>query len=344
MSRIVCTFLIGLFFTTMAFGQDSLAVVVAEKGDGIFSLLRKQGMDPIDHYQDFLVLNKDNLREGQHLYEGIAYLLPTTEDSIKSSEIETDLTKVVLSEEKGIRYPIFGEEEALVVNKSDRLSGAVYYLISGHGGPDPGAVETYKDVIIAEDEYAYDVTLRLAKELLAHGAKVHIIIRDENDGIRNSKKLEIDHDEVVYPAQKIPLKQLARLKQRVDVVNDLYLENKGSYQRLLVTHVDSRSRGQNIDVFFYHHKKSRNGKRLAENIHNTFLAKYKEYQPNRNYTGTFSDRSSLYLIKNTLPAMAYIEIGNLKSKKDQSRILDPDNRQALAKWIAQGVLADYESR
>ena len=42
--------------------------------------------------------------------------------------------------------------------------------------------------------------------------------------------------------------------------------------------------------------------------------------------------------------MAYIEIGNLRNKKDQRRILDPDNRQALAKWITEGVLADYKSR
>ena len=42
--------------------------------------------------------------------------------------------------------------------------------------------------------------------------------------------------------------------------------------------------------------------------------------------------------------MAYIEIGNLKNKKDQRRILDPDNRQALAKWITEGVLVDYKSR
>ena len=344
MSRILCTFLMGLSFTTTTFGQDSLAMVVAEKGDGIFSLLRKQGMDPINHYQDFLVLNKENLREGQHLYEGAAYLIPKVEDAVLSSEIETDLNEIGLSEEEGKRYAIFGDEEALVVNKSDQLSGAIYYLISGHGGPDPGAVETYRDVTIAEDEYAYDVTLRLAKELLAHGAMVYIIVRDENDGIRNKSALEIDRDEVVYPEQKIPLKQLDRLKQRVEAVNELYLENKGSYQRLLVTHVDSRSKGQNIDVFFYHHKKSKNGKRLAENIHNTFLAKYKEYQPNREYTGTFSDRSNLYLVKNTLPAMAYIEIGNLRSKRDQRRILDPDNRQALAKWISEGVLADFVSR
>lgn len=333
-------FCLLLFFTTIAltatYGQDSLAIVVAEKGDGIFSLLRKQGIDPSQHYQDFLALNKENIREGKHLYEGMEYYLPVPTDSVESTISDT--------EEEGTRYPIFGEEASLVQPKSSRLDGAIYYLISGHGGPDPGAVETYKDVTIAEDEYAYDVTLRLAKELLSHGAKVYIIVRDSDDGIRDEKALEIDRDEVVFPEQKIPLNQVARLKQRVTAVNKLYLENKGSYQRLLVTHVDSRGKGQNIDVFFYHHEKSKNGKRLAENIHNTFIKKYKEYQPNRKYTGTFSDRSNLYLVKNTLPAMTYIEIGNIKNKKDQRRILDPDNRQALAKWITEGVVSDFESQ
>jgi N-acetylmuramoyl-L-alanine amidase len=333
-------FYLFLLFTTIAltatYGQDSLAIVVAEKGDGIFSLLRKQGIDPSQHYQDFLALNKENIREGKHLYEGVRYYLPVPTDSVVPVISDT--------EEEGTRYPIFGEEASLVHPKSTRLDGAIYYLISGHGGPDPGAVETYKNVTIAEDEYAYDVTLRLAKELLSHGAKVYIIVRDSDDGIRNEKALEIDRDEVVFPEQKIPLNQVARLKQRVTAVNKLYLENKGSYQRLLVTHVDSRGKGQNIDVFFYHHEKSKNGKRLAENIHNTFTKKYKEYQPNRKYTGTFSDRSNLYLVKNTLPAMTYIEIGNIKNKKDQRRILDPDNRQALAKWITEGVVSDFESQ
>jgi len=335
--RFYLFFFVAAITCTASYGQDSLTVVVAEKGDGIFSLLRKQGIDPSQHFQDFLALNKENIRDGKHLYEGMEYYLPAPIDSIVPAISETE-------EEEGTRYAIFGEEASLVRPKSSRLDGAIYYLISGHGGPDPGAVETYKDVIIAEDEYAYDVTLRLAKELLSHGAKVYIIVRDSDDGIRNEKALEIDRDEVVFPEQKIPLNQVARLKQRVTAVNKLYLENKGSYQRLLVTHVDSRGKGQNIDVFFYHHEKSKNGKRLAENIHNTFTKKYKEYQPNRQYTGTFSDRSNLYLVKNTLPAMTYIEIGNIKNKKDQRRILDPDNRQALAKWIAEGVVSDFESQ
>lgn len=85
----------------------------------------------------------------------------------------------------------------------------------------------------------------------------------------------------------------------------------------MVTHVDSRSKGAAIDVFFYHHVKSENGKRLAESIHQTFMGKYKKFQQNRIYNGTFGERSNLYVVKNTLPAMAYIEIGNIKSKKDQ---------------------------
>ena len=33
-----------------------------------------------------------------------------------------------------------------------------------------------KNKVIAEDEYAYDVTLRLARMLISHSAKVYLII------------------------------------------------------------------------------------------------------------------------------------------------------------------------
>ncbi len=325
--------------------QTSVKTVIAERGDGIYSILRKQGMNPVKHYGHFVDLNQDNLRDSIHLYEGREYIIPPVpvdtvpieESAIKKASEIKEVSNIFIDD-------IFGKDYASTEIKSNKLQGAIYYLISGHGGPDPGAIEKYEGKIIAEDEYAYDITLRLAKELISHGAKTYIIIRDSNDGIRDQRVLEIDRDEVAYPNEDIPLNQLMRLKQRVDVVNKLYLENTGKYQRLLVTHVDSRSRGQNIDVFFYHHEKSKNGKRLAESIHETFLNKYRQYQPNRIYEGTFADRSGLYLVKNTLPAMAYIEVGNIKNKKDQKRILDPDNRQALAKWIAEGVLLDYETR
>ena len=333
-----------LIMPLFSFSQDSLQLVVAEKGDGILSLLRKQGIDPYGHFDDFIALNADNIRDGVHLYEGRNYRIP----EVKFDTVTlVDSVQGKIREIKGVeeeKVSIFGKEHSTVLIKSDRLKGTVYYLISGHGGPDPGAVAKQGSKSISEDEYAYDVTLRLAKELMSHKAKVYIIIRDENDGIRDDRILEMDTDEVAYPDKTIPLNQAARLRQRVEIVNELYRKNSGKYQRLIVTHVDSRSKGQNIDVFFYHHEKSKNGKKLAECIHRTFAEKYKKYQPNRTYSGTFEDRTSLYLVKKTHPAMTFIEIGNIRNTKDQRRILEPDNRQALAKWISEGVLLDYESR
>ena len=325
------------------FGQDSLITVTAERGDGILSLLRKQGMNPYDRYDDFIAMNMDNLRDSVHLYEGRTYKIPSiaTDSVTVVDSIQKQATAIKKIEGKS--FAIFGEGNEIVLPKTEKLKGAVYYLVSGHGGPDPGAMANYAGKSIAEDEYAYDITLRLAKELLAHGATVYIIIRDENDGIRDERILEIDHDEVAYGDKVIPLNQVARLKQRVNIVNDLHRKHRGQFQRLIVTHVDSRSKGQNIDVFFYHHEKSKNGKKLAESIHKTFQKKYKKYQPNRKYSGTFQDRTSLYLVKKTHPAMTFIEVGNIRSKKDQRRILDPDNRQALAKWISEGVLLDAKS-
>jgi N-acetylmuramoyl-L-alanine amidase len=63
-------------------------------------------------------------------------------------------------------FPIFGKDHAYVPLESSKLKGKVYYLISGHGGPDPGAMTTRSGKKICEDEYAYDVTLRLCKNSL----------------------------------------------------------------------------------------------------------------------------------------------------------------------------------
>lgn len=291
-SMVLVMFAMILSFTS--FGQDSLKMATAEKGDGILSLLRKQGVNPYEAYDHFIAMNMDNLRDSVHLYEGRKYRIPTmpVDSVVVLDSIATQSKEIV--KVKGVKFSIFGKEHETVLPKSDALEGNIYYLVSGHGGPDPGAMANYRGTSIAEDEYAYDITLRLAKELLSHGAIVYIIIRDPNDGIRDDKILKIDHDEVAYGDKVIPLNQVARLKQRVEIVNKLYRKNLGKYQRLIVTHVDSRSKGQNIDVFFYHHEKSTNGKKLAESIHKTFQKKYKKYQPNRTYSGTFEDRSSLY--------------------------------------------------
>ncbi|WP_299890118.1 N-acetylmuramoyl-L-alanine amidase [uncultured Lacinutrix sp.] len=337
-----------LFISFLSNAQIQNEYVIAVHGDGIYSLLRKHGLNPAKYYKAFVALNKKKISKNDGLFVGETYMLPFNKDvfvkidTVPNNKIVLKNSKDSTSLIKTEKHILFGEENALVTIENEELKGAVYYLISGHGGPDPGAITTYKNKLISEDEYAYDVTLRLAKRLISYGAKVYVIIKDMNDGIRDESILEVDYDEVNHPNKKISKSQILRLKQRTQAVNSLFLKHTNKYQRLIVTHVDSRSESKNIDVFFYHHKNSKKGKRLAENIHNSFKQKYAKHQPNRTYTGTVGSRG-LYLIRNTLPAMVYIELGNIKNAKDQKRILNYHNREALANWISIGLLNDFKT-
>jgi N-acetylmuramoyl-L-alanine amidase len=125
-------------------------------------------------------------------------------------------------------------------------------------------------------------------------------------------------------------------------VNELYVKNKGKTQRLVEIHVDSRSKGQNIDVFFYHDKRSATGKKLATNLHQTFKEKYNYHQPSRGYKGTVSDRN-LYMLKYSYPPAVFIELGNINHRRDQQRFMITDNRQALANWLAEGLIKDSKN-
>lgn len=238
-------------------------------------------------------------------------------------------------------YDIFGDKYQEVEVTDELLKDKVYYLISGHGGPDPGAIGKYYNKEISEDEYAYDVTLRLARNLISHGAIVYVIIRDPNDGIRDSEVLEIDDDEVCYPNEKIPLNQLTRLKQRTEVVNKLYFENKkkGYEQRTIVIHVDSRHFVRKIDLFFYHFPGSKSSEKLANTMLNTVKDKYAEHQKNRAYSGVIKDRN-LYVIREILTPLVYIELGNITNDFDQKRLVLENNRQALANWFCDGLLKE----
>ncbi len=224
------------------------------------------------------------------------------------------------------------------------LSGTVFYLASGHGGPDPGAIGKFGRFLLPEDEYAYDVTIRLAQLLKQQGATVYMMVQDPNDGIRNDAVLKLDNDEVAYPNLRIPLNQTARLNQTTTAVNRLFARHTKAYQRFITIHVDSRSQGQNIDVFFYHHDRSVVGRRLAEHIHRRFKTNYKRYQPGRPYSGNVSTRSTLYVVRNSHPPTVFIELGNIQNRQDQRRFVLAANRQALASWMTQGILDDYQSR
>ncbi|PIF06708.1 MAG: N-acetylmuramoyl-L-alanine amidase [Draconibacterium sp.] len=278
-------------------------------------------------------LNKDKLGKNNTLILGRKYILPGKAAS---------KTAPAKAKHNVMHFDIFGDKYADVEVISNELKGAIYYIVSGHGGPDPGAVGSYNGHTICEDEYAYDVSIRLARKLIEKGAKVFMITADKNDGIRDDAYLKPDKDEVCYPNNSIPLNQTKRLKQRTNAVNKLYKSNRSAFQRMIAIHVDSRSKRENIDVFFYHDKRSKTGKKAANILQRTFLKKYEKHQPGRGYNGTVSTRG-LYVVKNTYPVAVYIELGNVNHRRDIQRIIIPDNRQAVANWIAEGLVTDFKT-
>jgi N-acetylmuramoyl-L-alanine amidase len=292
-----------------------------------------------------LILNR-NLRKSDYESSKILWVpyhelnCPgNTEKPIAIKE-STESTEKPSSTSVSETISIFGSEYGNVIRKSDKLKGKVYYISAGHGGPDPGAMAKTGGRSICEDEYAYDVSLRLARNLMENGAKVHIVIQDGNDGIRNDDILVCDHDEKTMGTQTIPINQLARLKQRTDAINELYGQyaKAGIKEQILVCiHVDSRSENHRQDVFFYHFEHSKSGKKLAENVQDVFAQKYAKYRAGNEYQGSVSTRN-LYMLRVPYPTTLYVELANIKNEADRKRILPSTNRQALANWLYEGLI------
>ena len=331
--RFKLSIIFALFFTILCANRlQAQEKAFPKKGEGITLFLKRHNRTGIAYQKQFIELNKNKLGKRNALRMGVKYTLPPLQGK-----------EAVASAVKRANYePLFGKELASYKVTSSELKGACFYLVSGHGGPDPGAIGRIGKIELHEDEYAYDIVLRLARNLMTKGAKVHIIIQDAKDGIRDDRYLSNSKRETCM-GDAIPLNQVARLQQRCTKINELYRKDRKIYKycRAIFLHVDSRSKGAQTDVFFYHAPKSVLGKRLAVAMKGTFESKYDKHQPNRGFEGTVSSRN-LYVLLKAAPASVFVELGNIQNAFDQRRFVISSNRQALAKWMMEGFIADYK--
>ncbi|PHN06748.1 N-acetylmuramoyl-L-alanine amidase [Flavilitoribacter nigricans] len=241
---------------------------------------------------------------------------------------------------KGKRhFDIFGSKYAYTPLESNKLAGKVFYVVSGHGGPDPGAMAKRGKSYLCEDEYAYDVALRLCRNLISHGATAYMINRDPDDGIRSDRYLNCDEDEVLWGNIKMSYGHKTRLFQRSDAINALYEKHKAQgvvEQTAIMIHVDSRSQSERTDVYFYHYPGNASGKKVADALHSTMKAKYAKYRKGGYFHGTVSGRD-LHMLRETQPLSVYVELANIHNPGDQQRILIERNRQLLADWLFEGL-------
>lgn len=336
---------ICIFFVPPVRAQEEPAT--PKRGEGIVAFLERHHRPGKAYYNAFLELNKRKLHGKKELQLGVRYLLPPLRENVSATSAKKrkkdEATVKADSFKPGTKRqePLFGKALAQVEVTSNCLAGCCFYVVSGHGGPDPGAIGRVGKVELHEDEYAYDVALRLARNLMQEGAEVRIIIQDAKDGIRDDRYLSNSKRETCMGAA-IPLNQVARLQQRCAKINELYQKDKKRYAycRSIFIHVDSRSKRAQTDVFFYHAKNSSAGKRLATVMKQTFESKYGKHQPNRGFSGTVSERN-LYVLAHTQPSSVFVELGNIQNSFDQRRFVLSSNRQALAKWMMEGFIADY---
>lgn len=334
-------FIVFIFFSISIYSQSNKDT--PRNGEGVQSFLQRNKRTQEKDYAEFLELNKGKFGRGNTLLKGVKYTLPPLSQQQKEDKTENNTVSNTENVQTGKKkkYKLFGKKYEDYTIKSDRLKGACFFLSSGHGGPDSGAIGKVDGRVLHEDEYAYDITLRLARALMEEGATVHMIIQDAKDGIRDDKYLENSNRETCMGAV-IPLNQVKRLKQRSDKINSLSKKSKDKYKRAVFIHLDSRSKKQQLDVFFYHAEKSAEGKKLANTMRETFNDQYNKHQPSRGFTGTVTPRS-LYVLNNTTPVGLFAELGNIQNNFDQRRFLDYNNRQALANWMCRGFIKDYEN-
>ena len=199
----------ALFFTIFCVNRlQAQEKAFPKKGEGITLFLKRHNRTGISYQKQFIELNKNKLGKGNTLRIGVKYTLPPLQGK-----------EAVASAIKRANYePLFGKELASYKVTSSELKGACFYLVSGHGGPDPGAIGRIGKIELHEDEYAYDIVLRLARNLMTKGAKVHIIIQDAKDGIRDAKYLKNSKRETCM-GSPIPFNQVRRLKQRSDKIS-----------------------------------------------------------------------------------------------------------------------------
>ena len=337
--------LVCLFMTFCTYAQEKDKPL---SGEGIYAFLRRHNRDDNQSYQKFLELNKSKLGKKNTLLAGVSYVLPPIEgDSNKPNTQNTSKVSKepdASSNKKTGHQPLFGKKYARYTILDNQLEGACFFLASGHGGPDCGAIARVDGRELHEDEYAYDITLRLARNLLQHGATVHIIIQDPDDGIRNDKYLNNSRKETCM-GRAIPLNQVARLRQSTDAINRLSAKAKENYQRAVFIHLDSRSKKKQLDVFFYYQNKSSNQKksqRLADTMRQTFKDQYAKNQPGRGFSGTVSTRN-LFVMRNAEPVSIFMELANMQNDFDQKRYILENNRQALANWMTLGFIRDYRN-
>lgn len=284
--------------------QSKLDTVVAQKGDGIFSILRKSGIHPVNYYVDFLELNKDAIKGASQLVVGRKYALPYAPDSFKHMG-------TLIHVDENEETPLFDADLANMKQRDSTLKKTVYYLMYT-------SVETLGNKKKALDDF----TLTLSKDLMERGARVYVLEKANMPLPADSTADEIENP-------------IADFGELTNIVNKKYLKHNGSYQRVLMIR-DLKQRKKGISIAMHHYDKSADGQQLAVAFRELFkknaLGKVKTDQG----ISPFTDAPNVYLAKNLLPSLTIMDING-----EPNGIPIRSGKSSLPQLVTKGILKDY---
>ena len=300
--------ILTLFFVysiAASYAQEHYIKVTAVAGDGVYSLLRKNGVEPTKYAKQFIALNKDLLKNDNELVLGKEYKIPYHMAMVRTvSETET-------VEKDNLVIP-------QIVPETNSLKEAIIYLVVN--GP------------ITNTNSSENFLMNLSKELMLKGATIVPIGLESQ--MANSTAMTVEQ-----AMAEDPISNLDNLKAYVDRINQNYLKNRGAYQRILVVDLSKvKTSENNVAVTIFHHKKSDVGERFAFHLNEIFVNENKANSTLK-YTDTFKNERNLFLARNTLPPVTLIKLETSKDAK--SLILREPN--ILHKLITSGIEKDYSS-
>ncbi len=229
---------------------------------------------------------------------------------------------------------------------SRNLEGYTVILDPGHGGLDPGAIVESVDglgnkVYVVEDEYCYDIALRVYRDLIRHGADVHLTVISPTSTIRTTTDASLTFVNLkneVYNSKAInsqnrysvwPVGNAWGLDQRKVVAGE-FLKGVGKQKSIFVSiHADNNpGDGEGTRILYSPSEKGKASQDLAEEM--------------SRYMGRGSDTRAQevrVLRNNPAGASVLVEVRNLAYTNNSWAIRNEDLRQDDADRIVRGIVS-----
>ncbi|MEK7600807.1 MAG: N-acetylmuramoyl-L-alanine amidase [Patescibacteria group bacterium] len=223
------------------------------------------------------------------------------------------------------------------------LYGWMIVLDPGHGGSDPGASGMFSGQRVVEDEYVYDVALRVQRIIKSMGGVAVLTIQDKKTGERSLPAQEVfpDEGEEVYTARTTVVRAGTwGLNQRLVFGNSWYRKYPKHHRAWISIHFDVVGRKKEIEGVRIIKGGSKSNQ-LAETLWGSFAERkwLREHAPVVQNGDRQYGLRSLHILNggNKFQEKVLIELGNFNNTADVWRVRNPVTREAYAAAIANAL-------